>query len=210
MEIISSLIPLFIIISIVFSIINKAKQAQNKSSNTRPSAGNTQSKNLSLQDIIRQQIQEQKNAVLGNTPQNTVQPPKPVQVVLPEVKYAKPNPIEKQKYREGDALKRGTLEGVPTEMQRHAHKVHIGGSYNEGDPLDRGTFKDSPLTEYEDKFDLDEISKASRKTKKATRAKRQALVQSGTVEFKIDKKSVVNGIIMSEILNKRGGRRALK
>ena len=77
MEIISSLIPLFIIISIIFSIVSKAKQSQNKSVKKGPAAQNTQTRSSSLQEIIRRQIEEQRNAASGIPPQSAVPPPKP-------------------------------------------------------------------------------------------------------------------------------------
>ena len=209
MEIISSLIPLFIIISIVFSIVSKAKQAQSKSARKGP-VTHTQAKSSSLQEIIRRQIEEQRNAVSGTPPKSAVQPPKPEQVDFSAGKYARPNAPADSRYSEGDTLNRKTLEGAPVEMQRHSHDAHIGISYNEGDALNRSTLEGSPVLEYEDKFSLDETAKVSRTAKKATKAKKQALLNSGTVAFRIDQKSIVNGIIMSEILTKRGGRRAAR
>ncbi len=226
MEIISRLIPLFVIISIIFSIINKAKQTQNKSSNASSSAGSSPKKSLSLQEIIRQQIEEQRNAMVGvknqsvsPTPKPQPEPQKMGEGNITNLNSLENRPTEMQPhshdahlnkpYNEGEKLNRQTLEGVPTEMQRHAHKAHIGISYNEGDALDRYSLEGSPITEYEDKFDLDEVSKVSRADKKSTKPKKQALSRGEFRSLKINRVSVVNGIIMSEILNKRGGRRAL-
>ena len=210
MEIISSLIPLFIIISIVFSIVNKAKQAQNKSANKGSAAQNTQTRSSSLQEIIRRQIEEQRNAVSGTPPQSAAQPPKPEPVDFSDGKYAKPNAPTEKRYREGEALNRKTLEGTPVEMQRHSHDAHIGGSYNEGDALNRSTLEGSPIFEYEDKFDLDEEVKVSRRGKRAPSKKKSTGSRYKLESLKFDTNGIVNGIIMSEILSKRGGRRAIR
>ena len=224
-DFLSGLIPLFFIVSIIFSIINKAKKSQSNTSKTHSVSSTNKSAGQSLQDIIRQQIEEQKQAAMGMKakPQNVQSVPKPEPVSFSEGNYVnraslenKPTEMQRHShnvhiggsYNEGDALNRTTLEGELTEMQRHAHKVHPGGSYNEGDALNRYSLEGIPVEEYEDKFDLDEVSRVSKSAKKGTKMSRQALSKSGTLEFKLDRKTVVNGIIMSEILNKRGGRRA--
>lgn len=205
MGIISSLIPILVIISIIFSIVSKAKQAQNKSSKTGPAAKNTQVKSSSLQEIIRRQIEEQRTAVSGISSQSAAQS-KPVQAGFP----GRENPPADRRYSEGDAINRQTLEGTPVEMQRHSHNAHIGGSYNEGDALDRYSLEGSPIFEYEDKFSLDERAKVTKRGKKAPKSKKQAGSKNRFKKLEITQDSVVNGIIMSEILGSRGGRRAAK
>ena len=198
MEFISSLIPLFVIISIVISIVSKAKQAQNKTSVKKPtqaqSAG-SQSRGLSLQEMIRQQIEEQRNAASPTGIPPAAAKPEPKRAPEPVFDRTLTS-IPKMRYNEGDTLNRSTLEGTPVEMQRHSHNAHPGGSYNEGDPLDRYSLESSPILDYEDKFDLDVAASASRRGKSTAKKKPQN-TKSGPVKLKFDQNGIVNGIIMS-------------
>jgi hypothetical protein len=209
MEFISSLIPLLIVVSIVVSIVSKAKQAQNKQAAKNTAAKGSATRSPSLQEIIRQQIEEQRKAASSSFAQPAAQqPPKPQQVDFAGGKFDKLTSMEQQRYKEGDAIYRSTLEGISSEMKRHSHDAHEGGSYNEGDPLNRQTLEGFPLSDYEDSFDLDVAIQASRKGKSTS--KNQTATKSRAVSLKINSSSIVNGIIMSEILNKRGGKRALR
>lgn len=213
MENISSLIPLFVIISIVFSIISKAKQNQKKSSNTSSSAGGSQKRSLSLQEIIRRQIEEQKKAMNTSFGQQSAKPEPTAysssQENTPtEMQSSSRDAHLNKHYNEGDALNRGSLEGVPTEMQRHSHNAHPGGSYNEGDALKRSSLEGKPILENKDDIDAFEATKVSRIKRKTTKPKRNSLSKSSTIAFKLNRNSIINGIIMSEILTKRGGKRA--
>ncbi len=200
MDIFENLIPLLIIVSIVFSIIGKAKKVQGKSSNNSSATASSSSQNKvqSLQDIIRQQIEEQKNAVKPV-------PPKTTHPAFQHKSPKQPNqPPKPTTFGEGQIREFSSLENTPVEMQRHSHNAHGGRpSYNEGDPLNRKSLEGQPNI-------LDVASLVTRRGKKATKNNKQALSKSGNINFKINTESVVNGIIMSEILNKRGGRRTLK
>ncbi len=209
MEFISSLIPLFIIISIVFSIVNKAKQAQTKKPGTKPTSvqsASAQSRGQSLQEMIRQQIDEQRNAA-SSTGVPPAPKPKPEPRPVPEPVFDRTaTTIPQTRYSEGDPLKRSTLEGTSMEMKRHSHDAHPGGSYNEGDPLKRYSMESSPILDYEDKFDLDVAAIASRRGKNIAKKKSKKEIAGNPVNLRFDGKGIVQGIIMSEILSKRGGK----
>lgn len=229
MEIISSLIPLFVVISIIFSIINKAKKAQEK--NAKKQSGNkiTSSKKYQpLLEVIRQQMEEQKQTM--KTP---FTPPITQQKATPQMQQTRYNegnvansrslegtPTEMQRhahnahiggsYNEGDALNRRTLENKPVEMQRHSHNAHVGGSYNEGDSLNRDTLEGTLIFDNMENYDSNEIAYAE-KSQRKTKKPKKILQSTGEFrELKLNRNSIVNGIIMSEILNKRGGKRAIR
>ncbi len=221
MDFLENIIPLLIVVSIIVSIVNKAKKAQGKTTGnttaSKPSQTTASSANKvqTLQEIIRQQIEEQRNAVTGQknvsaVPKSTAQKP-----YIGEGNYTSPaslenTPVEMQRhshnahggrpsYNEGDALNRTSLENTPVEMQRHSHRAHGGRpSYNEGDALNRKTLEGQPN-------ELDKITSVSKRTKKASTGKNKS---SKSFDFKINQNSIVSGIIMSEILNSRGGRKA--
>ena len=210
MEFISGLIPLFIIISIIVSIVSKAKQAQSKTPVKRPTqtpGAGSQSRGLSLQEMIRQQIEEQRNAA---SPTGVPPAPKPEPSPAQKPAFDRTlTSIPKTRYSEGDTLNRSTLEGTPVEMQRHSHNAHPGGSYNEGDALDRYSLEGS-LLDYEDKFDLDVAASASRRGKSTAKKKSPSGKSGGVSKLKFDGNGIVSGIIMSEILTRRGGKRAVR
>jgi len=224
MEFISSLIPLFVILSIIISIVNKAKKTKGNTSNTATArSANTSQKYQSLKEAIMQQIQAQKNA--ANPQPSKPQPQQMSQPRFGEGNYTNLNslentPVEQQKhahnahlnksYNEGESLNRKTLENVPTEMQRHAHKDHVGGSYNEGDALNRGSLEGVPLAIDMDSFDDQEVLSAKKIAKRINKPKRSLNATGEFRALKMNRNSIVNGIIMSEILNSRGGRKATK
>jgi hypothetical protein len=158
--------------------------------------------------MIRQQIEEQRNAAspTGVPPQAKPEPARAQENVFDRTATT----IPKTRYNEGDALNRRTLEGTSLEMKRHSHDAHPGGSYNEGDPLDRYSMKSSPILEYEDKFDLDVAISASRRGKSTAKKKSRGVGACGPTRLRFDNNGIVNGIIMSEILTKRGGKRAIR
>ena len=95
-------------------------------------------------------------------------------------------------------------------MQRHSHDAHPGGSYNEGDALNRYSLEGAPIFEYEDKFTLDETAKVTRRGKSSQKSKKQAGSKAVLKKLEITPNSIVNGIIMAEVLGSRGGRRAAR
>ncbi len=211
----SNIIPIIILISVIASIVNKSKKAKEKQ--TKSQQGNAKSP-TSIREIILQQIEQQKKAI---QPQATpVQ--KPVEQKKPMYSGGSLEgaPTEMQRhahkghlggaYNEGDALNRSTLENTPTEMQRHTHEGHIGGAYNEGDELNRSTLEgmnQEGLASHDvfDNVDTEpDVSKVHRKVKRPRTGK----LSGGYYKaLKMNRSSIVNGIIMAEVLNKRGGRR---
>ncbi|MCK5128231.1 MAG: hypothetical protein KAQ68_00150 [Clostridiales bacterium] len=218
-DIFSNLVPLLVVISIVFSLVNKAKKAKEKAAKKQGTVNHSKTASpSSLKDFILKQIEEQKASMRAQSA--PVTKPKDTKAwVYGEGKTLEGSPTEMQRhahnahlggsYNEGDALNRKTLEGTPTEMQKHAH----GGRFNEGDSLNRKTLEGvrvegmSSYKVFEDNYDK-EVFKISKVEKRIRKPKTRTHTGGEYKALKLNRESIVNGIIMSEVLNKRGGRRA--
>ena len=218
----SNIIPLLIIISIIFSIVNKSKKASQKSAESQ--ATNSSAKPASIREIILQQIEAQKVAMQSQTKaeQKPVVPTAPTPV-YGEGKSLEGTPTEMQRhshnahinesYNEGDALNRTTLENVPTEMQKYTNAGRVGGSYNEGDVLNRKTLEGvglEGLASHNTFNDLSVELDVGKVEKRIRRPKVNRLSGGDYKALKLNRDSIVNGIIMTEVLNKRGGRRQVR
>jgi hypothetical protein len=192
----SSIIPILVIISIIAKIIDSAKKNQQKSDKETKQLNNQPQ---SLQSLIREQVSHHKDVLLEQF--NSI------------------TNVDNQsvRYKEGDKLNRNTLEGTPVENRRYTDSAHIGGRYNEGDKLDRNTLEGITLEgnlAYGEgsmslaTLDLDnkEVLSAKR-IKKAKVSKPKKYVGLSYEGLKFDRNNIVNGIIMAEVLTKRGGRR---
>lgn len=200
----SAIIPLLIAISVVSSIVSNIKKNQQKSNKGHKEAPKSQQ---SLRELMREQVLQQ-GGILKDQFNNIVNLEEP----------------KNTRYREGDKLNRKTLEGTPVEHQRHSHNAHIGGSYNEGDKLNRDTLEGITLeggfSYGEDDMSLDALDVDNsdvlsvQRAKKSARKPRKSLQYSGGGshfrELKMNRDSIVTGVIMSEILEKRGGRRSVR
>ncbi len=214
----SNIIPLLVVISIIVSIVKninkaKAKKAKAQSGNKSNETNSTKS----LRSMF-QQIGEQQKAVKTQyipKPSNTQYAPTN-QIQYNQGKTLEGSNVEMQRYthdthisgsyNEGDKLDRSSLEGVNVEMQRHAHDAHIGGSYNEGDELNRSSLEGRDLIYT--LSSLDDIDMRVKKSHRNTKRSKNSLQNSGGYKaIKMNRNSIVNGIIMAEILQKRNSRR---
>jgi hypothetical protein len=185
----SSIIPIIVLISIIAKIIDATKKNQQKSDKGIKQSNNRQQ---SLQSLIRDQVTQHKDSLLDQF--NNI------------ANFDNDN----TRYKEGDKLNRNTLEGTPVEHQSHERN---GKSYNEGDKLHRDTLEGITLEDIEDSMSLDalnlddsDVLKVS-KIRKSKTNKPKKHVGASYRGLKLNQENIVNGIIISEVLVKRGGRR---
>ena len=195
-EFVSVIIFLFVIGSIVRSLLasyKKQQEQQQKMQGTvRPPM---EQKEMSLQDVLRQEANRYR------------QEPKP------QVQKVQPKPQYTERPMEGAALNRRSLEGTQMEGYRmEGHKVE--GYQMEGrkdyykHPSERAPHKKERAaieSSMGKEFAGEGCEPHYRVRRKSTSARKRA----GGRKIAFNKDTVINGIIMSQVLTPRGGRRNL-
>ena len=195
----STLIFIFFAISIIARIINAAKKQQAKqNTQNQGKAGPVQQMHSRLQDTLRQQAAGYQQNKRTTTQAQTAVP-------KPETK-----PMMDTRYREGGRLNRPSLEGAKVEGHR------VEGHVVEGHKVEgRNDYYKHPSAASPHRIEQvaiessmgDEHAGEGCKTHYRIRRKSIKTRKAAGRKLAMNKDMVINGIIMSEILTRREGRR---